>query len=233
MKWYLANLVMQCVVGDNQPGPWTVDEQVRLILAQSPEQAYDKAIELGRQQEAGYRNQGGQSVHWVFAGLAELVESPAETFEDGAQISWVLHRNADPARLTRPRECLRAFAAQREDPIPSGPALVAQAAANQPPGEAHLFCHCCGEILTPGQGDFYVVRIEAFADPTPPRIELSESPEDIAQEIDSLIQKMQNMSEQELMDQVYRRMTIHLCRGCYRPWIENPAGDAQPPRKRS
>jgi len=26
------------------------------------------------------------------------------------------------------------------------------------------------------------------------------------------------------MDQVYRRMTIHLCRKCYIVWIENPSG---------
>jgi hypothetical protein len=33
-----------------------------------------------------------------------------------------------------------------------------------------FFCDHCSLILTPGQGEFYVVRIEAVADPTPPRI---------------------------------------------------------------
>jgi hypothetical protein len=30
------------------------------------------------------------------------------------------------------------------------------------------------------------------------------------------------MSERELMDQVFRRLTIHLCGTCYRQWIEDP-----------
>ena len=34
-----------------------------------------------------------------------------------------------------------------------------------------LFCHRCGRMLKPGQADFYVVRIDAVADPAPPVIE--------------------------------------------------------------
>jgi len=91
-------------------------------------------------------------------------------------------------------------------------------------GESQLFCHRCGAVLTPGQGDFYVVRIEAFADPTPPDLtEDDVAGIDPSAEIDRLIEQMRDMSEQELMDQVYRRMTIHLCGRCYRAWIDNPA----------
>jgi hypothetical protein len=102
------------------------------------------------------------------------------------------------------------------------------------PGQARdtqLLCHRCGAILTPGEGSFYVVRIEAFADPTPPTIDLDDDSIDVGREIDKLIEQMHNMSEQEMLDQVYRRMTIHLCGGCYRKWIENPAGDANPPKR--
>lgn len=90
--------------------------------------------------------------------------------------------------------------------------------------DVHLFCHRCSAVLTPGQGDFYVVRIEAFADPTPPRFNGDFSDLDVAGEIDRLIEQMKDMSERELMDQVYRRLTLHLCGRCYREWIENPAG---------
>jgi hypothetical protein len=90
---------------------------------------------------------------------------------------------------------------------------------------APLLCHRCGAMLTPGKGDFYVVRIEAFADPTPPNLLADEYADiDPSAEIDRLIELMRHMSEQELMDQVYRRMTIHLCRKCYIAWIENPSG---------
>ena len=35
------------------------------------------------------------------------------------------------------------------------------------------------------------------------------------------------LSEQEMMDQVYRKLTISLCTACYARWIENPAGDGE------
>ena len=93
------------------------------------------------------------------------------------------------------------------------------------PDQASLFCHRCGAILTPGQGDFYVARIEAFADPTPPNVSREQFDAiDPSKEIDRLIEQLRDVSEQELMDQVYRRLTIHLCGPCYRKWIENPAG---------
>ena len=91
--------------------------------------------------------------------------------------------------------------------------------------DTHLFCHRCGAILKPGKGDWYVVRIEAFADPTGPEISLEDLSGDIDGQIDALIEQMKLMSQQELMDQVYRRLTIHLCRQCYMKWIDNHAGE--------
>lgn len=90
----------------------------------------------------------------------------------------------------------------------------------------HLFCHQCGCQLTPGTGDFYIVRIEAFADPTAPNLSDVDfwDQTDVNAEFNRLLDQMKNMSERELMDQVHRQLTIHLCGGCYRTWIENPAG---------
>ncbi len=94
-----------------------------------------------------------------------------------------------------------------------------------PADEDPLLCHRCGCMLTPGEGSFYVVRIEAFADPTPPAIDLDdrEGQTSVSDEIERLIDQMKGMSERELMDQVHRRLTIHLCGPCYRRWIEDPA----------
>ena len=91
-------------------------------------------------------------------------------------------------------------------------------------GAGHLVCHRCGCLLTAGEGSFYIVRIEAFADPTPPEFDANETIEHLAAEWELLLDAMRDMSEQELMDQVYRRLTLHLCATCYRRWIENPAG---------
>ena len=87
-----------------------------------------------------------------------------------------------------------------------------------------LLCHRCGADLEPGRGSFYVVRIEAFADPSPPEISAQDLAGDIAAEIDRLIDETRHLSEADLMDQVHRRLTVHLCRPCYARWIENPTG---------
>ena len=85
-------------------------------------------------------------------------------------------------------------------------------------------CHRCGARLTPGEGSFYVVRIEAFADPTPPPLDEAMTLAALSAEINELLERMGDMSEQELMDQVYRRLVLLLCTGCYQHWIDNPTG---------
>ena len=93
-----------------------------------------------------------------------------------------------------------------------------------PADSTPVFCARCAAELKPGTGNFYLVHIEATADPTPPMISEEELQADIRKKIEQLIAQVHGMSEREAMDQVYRRLTICLCVPCYREWIENPAG---------
>jgi hypothetical protein len=88
--------------------------------------------------------------------------------------------------------------------------------------EQPLFCDRCSAQLTPGSGDFFVVSIEAVCDPSPPSDECP--PEANREKIQGLLAEMEGVSAQEAMDQVYRRLTLYLCTGCFRRWIENPTG---------
>jgi len=90
------------------------------------------------------------------------------------------------------------------------------------PDNDPLSCARCGAELTPGRGDFYVVRIEALADPSPPCFSEEDLKRDPRAEIERLIEQMGSLSEQELLDQVYRRLIVYLCGPCYRQWIEDP-----------
>jgi hypothetical protein len=87
-----------------------------------------------------------------------------------------------------------------------------------------IFCDRCSTELVPGKGNFYVVHIEAIADPSPPNVDEDDLAKDPRREIAQLVEEMRDLSQQELMDQVYRRVTIFLCLPCYTRWIENPAG---------
>jgi hypothetical protein len=75
-----------------------------------------------------------------------------------------------------------------------------------------------------GAGDFYLVRIQAIADPTPPSFSEENLQHDPREQIQRLLEKMQDLSAQEAMDQVYRQLILYLCGPCYRQWIENPVG---------
>src|SRR3954468_17036770 len=85
-------------------------------------------------------------------------------------------------------------------------------------------CQTCGALLTPGKGDFYIVKVEAYAEDSPPVITLEDLEKDHAQEMEKIAEQLKDGSPQEMMDQVHRKMTYFLCTPCYRVWIENPTG---------
>jgi hypothetical protein len=93
--------------------------------------------------------------------------------------------------------------------------------------ESPIFCDRCAAQLEPGRGQLYVIKIEALADPTPPNITREDLSRDIAGEIERLLEEMSDVSGQEALDQVYRRLTIYLCNTCYQSWIENPTGNSR------
>lgn len=93
-----------------------------------------------------------------------------------------------------------------------------------PEDDVPLWCDRCQRELHPGKGDYYLVRIEAFADPSPPSFSAEDLHRDVRHEIRSLLEELRSYSPQELMEQVYRRVILYLCTNCYRQWIENPLG---------
>ena len=87
-----------------------------------------------------------------------------------------------------------------------------------------IFCARCAAELHPGRGDFYRVNIDAVADPSPPEITAEDLERDHRKEIEKLLAQLADVSQQEALDQVARRLTLFLCGPCYRVWIENPTG---------
>src|SRR5438105_2915513 len=74
---------------------------------------------------------------------------------------------------------------------------------------APLFCARCAAELRPGTGSFFQVTIEAVADPAPPVLPAPEPDRDLRQEIKKLIAQLEDVSAQEAMDQVIRRLVLH------------------------
>jgi hypothetical protein len=68
------------------------------------------------------------------------------------------------------------------------------------------------------------------ADPTPPVFTGDDLSRDTTREIDRLLKRLRKLSEQQLVNQVYRRKLFCLCSACYGRWIDDPFGTGDPGR---
>lgn len=113
MKWYVGKIVMQCKVDGKDLGPWTFDEQVRIIQAPDKETAYLKSLNLGKEEEQEYKNSEGELVRWIFCGLSDLEEISADKIEDGTEITSTLYESNQVLGLVREKEDLTVFWSER------------------------------------------------------------------------------------------------------------------------
>jgi Domain of unknown function (DUF4288) len=84
-KWYLADIIEEIrVEGDPRN---VVHTNVVLIQANSPIEAFEKAIAVGKNGETSYQNPDGKLVNIRYRGLRQL-NVIHEEIEDGAEIAY-------------------------------------------------------------------------------------------------------------------------------------------------
>ena len=71
MKWFLTKLVYQIICGTGEHTA-QFDEQLRLVAAGSEQEAFDKALQMGRNEEDSFCNTKNELVRWKFINVAEL-----------------------------------------------------------------------------------------------------------------------------------------------------------------
>jgi Domain of unknown function (DUF4288) len=64
----------------------SLDLQYRLVRAASNEDAYERALELGRKETHSYANADGQTVTWECLGLHDLSEIDDSELVDGTEV---------------------------------------------------------------------------------------------------------------------------------------------------
>jgi hypothetical protein len=93
-----------------------------------------------------------------------------------------------------------------------------------------VVCDICGLSVPPHE--YFVVRMDVFADPTVPAMTTEELEElDADAKFNDLLKQMEGMSADELQDGVHRRFEYKLCSGCHKQFLSNPLG--LPRRKRA
>ena len=96
--WYLAEIVEQINVEGHAGN--IVHTNVVLIRASSPEDAYQKALELGNIKNISYENPDGKRVEIRFKGLHDLNVIHDE-LEHGAELMYAEHNDMDDEAVQR------------------------------------------------------------------------------------------------------------------------------------
>jgi len=87
MNWYISKIVFGITAENQQTQQF--DEQLRLIQADTTEEAFLKARMIGIGEEDSFINDSNKRVKWEFINVAELV--PLKKLEDGVEIYSRIH----------------------------------------------------------------------------------------------------------------------------------------------
>ena len=82
-EWYIAELINECRIESESDNVVHID--IVLINATSPEEAFQKANELGKENEISYLNPKNQEVTWFYRGLRDL-NVVHDELEHGAEL---------------------------------------------------------------------------------------------------------------------------------------------------
>src|SRR5437867_8039774 len=112
-KWYLAEIVEEITVeGDPRN---VVHTNLVLVRADSPEEAHERSLALGKQGETSYENLAGKRVTITFRGLHDLNVIHDE-LEHGGELSFtrtIGMSQDDLAKWVPPKEQLGVFAPRK------------------------------------------------------------------------------------------------------------------------
>jgi hypothetical protein len=92
MNWYISKIVFKISAENTHHTP-QFDEQLRLIAADSEEQAFLKARTIGISEEDSFLNDKKNKVKWEFINVAEIV--PLKNLEDGMEIYSQIHETEE------------------------------------------------------------------------------------------------------------------------------------------
>ena len=87
MNWYIAKIVFGITAENKDTKHF--DEQLRLIEAETQEEAFLKSRMIGLSEEDSFVNDKNKMVKWEFINVSELV--PIKRLEDGVEVYSRIH----------------------------------------------------------------------------------------------------------------------------------------------
>ncbi len=92
MNWYVAKLVFRVISGDGDHNA-QFDEQLRLVNAETEQDAFKKAMLIGVSNQDSFLNNKKQPVQWQFIDVAEI--NQLNDLADGTELYYNIHEPAD------------------------------------------------------------------------------------------------------------------------------------------
>jgi len=89
-------------------------------------------------------------------------------------------------------------------------------------------CSRCDQPLSRKGGEFYLIDIRAVVDPVSARNLVFEISDDPEFEISQLLKRIDSLTEEQLVSEIYQRKLFSLCPNCYVTWMADPFGRESP-----
>jgi len=91
MNWYISKIVFS--IENKQAAKSQFDEQLRLVAADSTEEAFLKARTIGLNEEEIFFNSNQNEVKWEFINVSEVIQM--SKLEDGIEIYSRIHETEE------------------------------------------------------------------------------------------------------------------------------------------
>jgi hypothetical protein len=90
MNWYITKIVFN-IASETKANQF--DEQLRLVAAETKEEAFLKARTIGLREEDIFYNDNLKEVKWEFVNVAEII--PLSKLEDGTELYSRIHETEE------------------------------------------------------------------------------------------------------------------------------------------
>jgi hypothetical protein len=88
----------------------------------------------------------------------------------------------------------------------------------------HYSCDLCKRPLDPENELRYVVKLEVYAAFDPLAVDDSEDDRDNLQDLHEVLERMDDLDDDQIGDDVYQQLRFDLCPECRKKFVKNPLG---------
>jgi hypothetical protein len=100
--WFVANLLFKALHETNSPKEELWEESMRLIYADSKQEALNRATQIGKSSEHSYVTAASETVTWSFVTVERLFEVDAAELTDGTEVFSRFLRGSEVESLLKP-----------------------------------------------------------------------------------------------------------------------------------